>query len=46
MHSNLAKRKLPAISVVILKIEVDRRGSNQRQCQWLDLCTQRVARLD
>ena len=38
-------QRLPTISVVILKVEVDKRDSKPMACQWLDLCTQCVASL-
>ena len=36
----LAKRKLPSISIVILKVELTSVVASPVVCQWLDLCTQ------
>ena len=38
--------KLQAISVVILKVKVDKVLASPKPYQWLDLCTQHVTRLD
>ena len=40
-RSNLAVRKLPTISIVILKVKVEKHASKPQAMSMLDLCTQR-----